>query len=250
MGVVHLVGSVPLDSVEEVLRVCAGGLGSLVSSYPDGEVGQRKYWTFYLPTRTYSVHSDLEAVNAPPDGQVRQPTRGASQKEWNESWWTFKLRPGVTQLTFDSLHYAEEATRSFEIFRRLRAAGDIPAGSRFQVCLPATGSAVMGFFAQPEDWPVVYDAYRRAIRAEVSQIVAAIPTRGPRHPVGYRERGSRHPRGRQAAPAVVSTDLARGEVATPSRRHESALRRHPRGRRPRLPLLLRDLGRLAEVGRA
>ncbi len=175
MGVVHLVGSVPLDSVEDVLRVCAGGLGSLVSSYPDGEVGQRKYWTFYLPTRTYSVHPDLEAVNAPADGQVRQPTRDASQKEWNESWWTFKLRPGVTQLTFDSLHYAEEATRSFEIFRRLRAAGDIPAGSRFQVCLPATGSAVMGFFARPEDWPVVYDAYRRAIRAEVSQIVAAIP---------------------------------------------------------------------------
>jgi hypothetical protein len=115
-GTVHLVGSVPLETVEDVFRACAGGLGSLAASYPDGEVGQRKYWTFYLPTRTYSVHPDLEAVNSPPGGQVRQPGPGASQKEWNESWWTFKLRPGVTDLTFDSLHYVEEATRSSGTF--------------------------------------------------------------------------------------------------------------------------------------
>lgn len=174
-GKVHLVGSVPLEGVEDVFRACAGGLGSLASSYPDGEVGQRKYWTFYLPTRTYSVHPDLEAVNAPPGGQVRQPGPGASQKEWNESWWTFKLRPGVEHLSFESLHYVEEATRSYEIFRRLRDDGVIPAEARFQASFPATGSAVMGFFAQPADWPIVYDAYRRAIRNEVAQIVEAIP---------------------------------------------------------------------------
>jgi hypothetical protein len=174
-GVVHLVGSVPLESAEEVFRVCAGELGSLVSAFPDGEVGERKYWTFYLPTRTYSAHPDLEAVNAPAGGQVRQPAREASKEEWNRSWWTFKLRPGVTRLTFDGLHYVEEATRSYEVFRRLRASGEIPTGARFQVSLPATGSAVMGFFARPEDWPVVYDAYRRAIRSEVSQIATAIP---------------------------------------------------------------------------
>jgi hypothetical protein len=174
-GTVHLVGSVPLESVEDVLRTCAGTLGSLASSYPDGEVGQRKYWTFYLPTRTYSVHPDLEAVNTPPGGEVHQPAPGASQKEWNESWWTFKLRPGVDHLTFDSLHYVEEVTRSYETFKRLRDDGLIPAEARFQASFPATGSAVMGFFARPADWPIVYDAYRRAIRNEVAQIVEAIP---------------------------------------------------------------------------
>ena len=174
-GTVHLVGSVPLEGVEDVFRACAGGLGSLAASFPDGEVGQRKYWTFFLPQRTYSVHPDLEAVNEPPGRQVRQPAPGASQQEWNESWWTFQLRPGVTQVTYDSLGYVEEATRSYEIFRRLRDEGVIPAGARFQASFPATGSAVMGFFARPADWPVVYDAYRRAIRNEVAQIVAAIP---------------------------------------------------------------------------
>ncbi len=175
VGTVHLVGSVPLETVEDVFRTCAAGLGPLAASYPDGEVGQRKYWTFYLPMRTYSVHPDLEAVNTPPGGQVRQPERDASQKEWNESWWTFKLRPGVEHLTFESLHYVEEVTRSYEVFRRLRADGVIPPTARFQASFPATGSAVMGFFARPADWPIVYDAYRRAIRNEVAQIVAAIP---------------------------------------------------------------------------
>lgn len=172
---VLLVGSVPLESAEEVFRTCATSLGSLVGSFPDGETGERKYWTFYLPTRTYSVHPDLEAVNAPSDGQAHQPGKDASPAEWANSWWTFKLRPGVSALDFPTLGYAEEAERSYAVFRRLRDEGVIPAGARFQVSLPTTGSAVMGFFAVPEDWPVVYAAYRRAIRAEVTAIASIVP---------------------------------------------------------------------------
>jgi hypothetical protein len=167
---VLLVGSVPLPTAEEVFRTCAASLGTLVDSYPDGEVGDRKYWTFYLPTRTYSGHPDLEAVNAPSDGQAHQPGRDADAKEWADSWWTFKLRPGVTSLELPALGYAEEAEKSYAIFSRLRDAGEIPAHARFQVSFPTTGSAIMGFFAVAEDWPVVYEAYRRAVRAEVSAI--------------------------------------------------------------------------------
>jgi hypothetical protein len=170
-----LVGSVPLPSAEDVFRACAESLGTLVDAYPDGEVGDRKYWTFYLPTRTYSVHPDLEAVNAPPDGRAHQPERDANAEDWARSWWTFKLRPGVTSLDYPSLHYAEEAERSYSTFRRLRDEGVIPAGARFQVAFPTTGSAVMGFFAVPDDWPVVYEAYRRAIRAEVAAIAEFVP---------------------------------------------------------------------------
>lgn len=174
-GTVLLVGSVPLPTAEDVFRTCAQSLGSFVSAYPDGEIGERKYWTFFLPTRTYSAHPDLEAVNAPPDGRVRQPARDAPKEEWDRSWWTFKLRRGVTALTFPSLHYADAARRSYEIFRKLRADGQIASGARFQVSLPTTGSAVMGFFAEPEDWPVVYEAYRDAMRREVAEITDSIP---------------------------------------------------------------------------
>ena len=176
-GSVLLVGSVPLENAEAVFRACAEKLGTLVDAYPDGETGDRKYWTFYLPTRTYSAHPDLEAVNAPPDGRPHQPGPDASPEEWARSWWTFRLRPGVTALDYPPLGYAEEAERSYAVFRRLRDEGVIPAGARFQVTFPTSGSAVMGFFAVPDDWPAVYAAYQRAVRAEVTAIASFVPHR-------------------------------------------------------------------------
>ena len=174
-GVTMIVGSVPLDGPEEVFRACADALSPYLYAYPDGETGSRKYWTFSLASLIYSHHPDLEPVNAPEAGDVTQPGRDATQQEWNNSWWTFRLRDGVDSLTFDRLHYAHAAAESFRIFSRLRDEGVIPAHARFQVSLPATGSAVMGFFAHSEEWPVVYDAYRRGIRAEVARIVDQVP---------------------------------------------------------------------------
>lgn len=146
-----------------------------MTAYPDGETDERRFWTFFLPTRTYSRHPDLEEVNGPPSGRVVQPATGASREEWDRSWWTFKVRSGVDSIAFGPLGYVEAATRSYRDFRRLRNDGALPANARFQVCLPTTGSAVMGFFADPHDWPLVYDAYRRAVRQEVAEIADAIP---------------------------------------------------------------------------
>jgi hypothetical protein len=170
-----IVGSVPLEGPEEVFRACGEALSPYLTGYPDGETGERKYWTFSLAQLVYSQHPDLVAVNAPDAGEVVQPSRSASAEEWNRSWWTFRLRDGVDTLTFDGLHYARAAVESYEIFVRLREEGILPSGSRFQVSLPATGSAVMGFFARADEWPVIYDAYRRAIRAEVARIVERVP---------------------------------------------------------------------------
>jgi hypothetical protein len=170
-----IVGSVPLETAEDVFRACARELSPFLSAYPDGEVGERRYWTFSLASQIYSAHPGLEAVNEPDGGDVRQPTREASREEWNRSWWTFRLREGVESITFDRLHYAAAAAESYGVFRRLRDEGVIPAHARFQVCLPATGSAVMGFFARHEEWPIVYGAYQRAIRAEVASIVEQMP---------------------------------------------------------------------------
>ena len=174
-GVAMLVGSVPLEGPEEVFRACASALSPFLSGYPDGETGPRKYWTFSLASLVYSRHPDLESVNAPEGGEVQQPGPDASPEEWNRSWWTFRLRDGVDSLTFDRLHYAQAAAESYGIFSRLRDEGVIPGDARFQVSMPATGSAVMGFFARSEEWPVIYDAYRRAMRAEVGRIVEQVP---------------------------------------------------------------------------
>src|SRR5262249_49900244 len=104
-GVTMIVGSVPLEGPEDVFRACASALSPYLSAYPDGETGPRKYWTFSLASLIYSHHPDLEPVNAPAGGDVTQPGRDANQEDWNNSWWTFRLRDGVDSLTFDRLHY-------------------------------------------------------------------------------------------------------------------------------------------------
>lgn len=174
-GVTMIVGSVPLAGPEQVFRACGSSLSPYLAAYPDGETGDRKYWTFSLAQLIYSKHPDLVAVNAPEGGEVSQPGREASSEEWNRSWWTFRLRDGVERLTFGPLHYAPAAVESYGIFTRLRDEGVLPRGARFQISLPATGSAVMGFFAHSNEWPAIYDAYRRAIRSEVKRIVEQLP---------------------------------------------------------------------------
>ena len=43
-GLVHLIGSVPLATTEEVFRTLAASLGDLLSRVPDGETGERRRW--------------------------------------------------------------------------------------------------------------------------------------------------------------------------------------------------------------
>src|SRR5262249_22607159 len=106
---------------------------------------------------------------------VKQPSRGESEDEINSTWWQFQLRAGVNDFAFDSLHYAEPAIESYAVFAQLQRDGAIPPERRFQVTLPATGSAIMPFFSRAEEWPVLLESYRAAMRRELRQIVAAIP---------------------------------------------------------------------------
>jgi len=43
-GELLLVGSIPLDTVEQVFRTIGGPLGPYLAYMPDGEVGDRRYW--------------------------------------------------------------------------------------------------------------------------------------------------------------------------------------------------------------
>ena len=45
---VFLVGSVPLESAEEVFRVCSEKVGDRVFALPDGELGPRQMWILAL----------------------------------------------------------------------------------------------------------------------------------------------------------------------------------------------------------
>jgi hypothetical protein len=166
-----LVGSVPLESAEAVLRTCGHKLGSSVVALPDGETGDRTIWVVYQAFRVFHQHPDIETLRRP------APINGKEQ--WIpaglDDLWSFKIRDAVRELRFDDLRYASVARDSYETFRRLRDRGDIAPGVRFQVCLPLPESGFSWFFHDPSQLKRVLPAYADAMSRELDKITGLIP---------------------------------------------------------------------------
>jgi len=173
IGDVLLVGSVPFDTVEEVMEICAGSLGAHAYALPDGELGERRNWIQALPSLVYSKIPELEPirvvapedVKSPPshDPELMKATRG-----------TYKLKPGVTEFEME-LPYAADAITAYGVFRKMREAGDVAPGVRFQASLPCTVDATVGFFPDRADHPVAIRAYERAIQADIRKLLQHVP---------------------------------------------------------------------------
>lgn len=159
-GRVHLVGSVPLPTVADVMGTCAEQLGDSCHRLPDGEAGG---WV-NLPAATLSQASGLELISSRIFPGTTDEVR------------TWKIAPGVDP---DSVRYAptgyvDTARSSYAEFTRLRAAGRIAPGTRFQVSLP-TAYATIAMSLVPEDVVAALPNYERLVLAEVDAIGALIP---------------------------------------------------------------------------
>jgi methionine synthase II (cobalamin-independent) len=77
---------------------------------------------------------------------------------------------------FGELGYAREARASYLDFCAARERGDLPAGVRFQVCLP-TPLAVIGGFCMGKEFAAIERAYENAMLREVETLCRAIPHR-------------------------------------------------------------------------
>ena len=172
---VLLVGSLPFDTAEEAFRMSAELLRGHVGWLPDGEVKERVNWVGMLPEYVFSSHPDLEETLAPA-GPMEQPDRNEERPPVEDlgGIWSFRVKPG-RQVRFEDLKYGRFALESWEVFRRLREAGVIPEGVRFQVCLPAPHSAIDGFFDDNSQWPELYAAYLEGIRGEIAKILDVVP---------------------------------------------------------------------------
>ncbi len=158
---VHLVGSVPLASAEEVFRTTSSILGKRLRRIPDGETGVRTNWIGWQ-FMVFESNPHFETIPPDPDAYAPMPR--------------FKLRSSVTpgDIRFDQLGYADAAIASYAIFSQLKQAGIIPAHCRFQVSLP-TPLAPIAAFVVSEDCAAVEPAYEAAMLAELDRITTAIP---------------------------------------------------------------------------
>jgi len=170
-GHVMLVGSVarPEDGwgEEDVFRNCAKAIGPHVSMLPDGEIGDRYYWINYVARRTYAEHPDMMTLS-------HHTVDDWKPKSYDDHW-LFTIKPGVKELRFPKIGYANEAKKSYQIFRKLRDEGVIPRGVKFMVAIPLIESATRPFIDTPEHFEMLWKAYGEAISREVKDIVDTIP---------------------------------------------------------------------------
>ncbi len=159
---VHLVGSIGLDTVEEVFRTVGEVLGPSLRRVPDGEVGGRKLWISWQ----YPLLRASSFLRPDPSGAIRPTNRFP----------LLTLAEGVMpdQVRFGELGYAREARASYLDFVTARQKGELPRGVRFQVCLP-TPFAVVSSVVVADALPAVEAAYERAMIGEVASLCRHVP---------------------------------------------------------------------------
>ena len=158
---VLLVGSVALDTVQEVFHVAGKLLGRRLARIPDGEPGGRRAWiSWQYPLLRSNVFLTVSSELSPVAGRFPQ----------------LCIADDVDQedVRFGELGYAREARASYLDFLNSRGAGDIASTARFQVCLP-TPLAVISAFCRGKDMLAIERAYERAMIDEVIALCKAIP---------------------------------------------------------------------------
>jgi len=161
---VHLVGSVPLADAREVFETLNAALGARVKRLPDGETGERRDWITWLEP----VFADHPAFGK--SGEFFRVHATGTGRE------RYALKPGFApaDVRFGNLFYADVGGQSYAVFRRLKAAGKIPAGARFQVDLAPAHSVIWLFLVDALHAPLD-PIYNDALKREIDKIAAAIP---------------------------------------------------------------------------
>lgn len=160
---IHLNGSLSLASEADVFEKVSRIAGPAVRRIPDGETGARGMWIGWQSAKLGKTKG-LVYQGQDKDGESYQSRA------------KLVLEPGFNpeDLSFDDLGYAEEAVRSYAVFSKMKAAGTIAAGTRFQVSMP-TPLAVVTAFVAPEAQPDIYPAMEKSFLREAEKICARIP---------------------------------------------------------------------------
>lgn len=164
------------------MQMWGGALGDRIAALPDGEVGYRAQWTEYLSHGVFDGHPALETVDRPPPydpddpDDWRGPDRDWVGLDYSKGEWKFRIKEDAQDIRFETLGYAEEAIKSYAEFKRLRDAGEVAAGVRFQVCIPTHDSGLRWFLTNAPDLEQLWPPYTDVVKRELEAICAAIPT--------------------------------------------------------------------------
>ena len=155
-----------MENAETVFAAVSQSLGSRIKRIPDGETGHRLDWITWLEP----VFANSPALEQS-DELFRVHATGTARKR-------YRLKPGksLADIRIDNLFYADNAKESYAVFKRLRDAGKIAAGTRFQVDLVPAHS-VLWLFVVEELQAALDPIYTAALGREIDKLAAAIPHR-------------------------------------------------------------------------
>lgn len=156
----HLVGGLKAPDAETAMRTALGILGRHLHAVPDGETGDRSRWIGWQRNKLTSIEGIEVAGTHDSDAENPEYT----------AWTALAISPSLTALPARVLGYADAATESYGVFRRLRAEGVVPDGMKFQVSIPTPFATVITW-ARPEDQQRFLPVYADALADEVQAIV-------------------------------------------------------------------------------
>jgi hypothetical protein len=158
----HLVGSILPPDTETVFRECIESLPSRLKRIPDGETGNRSYFTAFQ----FAVFSSLPLCMAPFAMNKAAEAKDIPPAEVEENM--AKLQ----RLSIET-GYETAAIESYAIFNRLKNEDIIPRGMRFQVCLPTGASVVIALHHQYRE--AGFEVYEAALFRAMRRLQDAIP---------------------------------------------------------------------------
>jgi hypothetical protein len=177
-----LIGGVGLANAETVFSTLGRELGSRVKRLTDGETGYARSVWIQCQKPFFFGHPLLEDMEPNPErpGELR-PARVPSNGLYSHTAagryaGRSRLRAGVkaSDLTFDNIGYGDWAIESYGILKRLKAAGDVPAATKFQVCIPSI-RVILNAHVLPDAVPDIAPAYTDAMKREIARLAEAIP---------------------------------------------------------------------------
>jgi hypothetical protein len=134
---VHLVGSIGLDSVEEVLRTSGKLLGRRLKRVPDGEVGGRRLWVSWQ----YPLLRSSPYLMPDPGGAIRKTSKFpllclAPGVDADDSW--------CRRTRFSALSLALEWNVDTKARTKSLTQSSMHAGYSIRSCLPAQMEFAIG----------------------------------------------------------------------------------------------------------
>ena len=165
------------------MRTVAPVVGDLAIGLTDGEVGARRLWVIHLAHALWARHPDLQILRESqgvdatkmPEGYLLPEFVHMVPRGYDDLMW-FQLRAGITKVATEgySTAYPEHAASSYRKFCALRDEKIIPAGLRFQVCIPFPDDAVRLFTNDAHDMDKIVEAYIDIVRNDVRSICDSI----------------------------------------------------------------------------